>query len=181
MDRDGPLPDRLQRHISSCPSCRQFFEALSSMSGKLRQDLPEPECPEGDALCRRIVSAVDDEGGWVREIRRTSPWQSLWVPAAAACLLLLLVFVVFRSDRGSGETPGKADGIDSSTASDLPEWDLKIQESLDTSELLSLALLEEPLLAEAKRLTRDAEAVGAFFVDLLPLDVLSIGSNGQEK
>ena len=51
--KDGPSPDVLQRHLESCPDCREELEALRA----LRRDLSAWREPEPRALWRWGVAA----------------------------------------------------------------------------------------------------------------------------
>lgn len=172
LDRDGPIPDRVRRHILHCPACRQFHETAAALPEKLRNDLPEKGTPEDLSLCERVVSAVQREGVRERPPRRSVLSRSLWVPVAAASLVLICLLFLLDSGRDNGED-GALDDLASGTESAvISDWDLLTRNDLLDGGSLCIDLVSRPLRAEVERLSRDAEAVSEFFIDFLPVEAL---------
>ncbi|MCX7804667.1 MAG: zf-HC2 domain-containing protein, partial [Planctomycetota bacterium] len=88
---DGRAAGEVRSHLASCESCRRELDRLQRVSAAVRA-LPRVPAPEG--LARRVAIRLAAEAGpRAPAIRRRPPAARMWIPAAAAALLVLSVTI----------------------------------------------------------------------------------------
>jgi len=114
---DGELPspwkEKLESHISGCPSCRKRLEAYRRISEKPCPTSADTADTARERVWRRLESAV---AGNVTTPLSSAPPRRIWlqkrisvpVPAAVAAAVLFIVFASFWviKPAGTAEMPG---------------------------------------------------------------------------
>lgn len=152
-----PLPDELQRHLNSCPSCRAFWSELTSLADAVGND---KDFFLDQATIESAVGSVDRKIDQL-ELKKVTDMRSAWfsyVPAAAAVVLLVgLSFAVYMlgwfgsngelADSAVEDTllaGGAADVIDE-TDLDYILGGMAVDRSVSTSEILYEDLTDDEL------------------------------------
>lgn len=121
---DGRLPpdraEAVRAHVSGCPSCADAVEAYRATGDLLRAWSAagaRERSPQLDVLWTRVRAGIDEKQDASRQRFRLRRW--LWLPAAAALAVFILLFypsVVGRGPISPGDFRVAVESLDSETS-----------------------------------------------------------------
>jgi hypothetical protein len=150
LDENSALPRRAQRHLKSCPSCRQAFESARATGRALSVDSPENNLEPSPFLHGKIMSAVGAERG---QSGRPRPDFARWaLPIVAATFCVIIAGTVWTR-----RTPAPA-GNPSAARWAPTEPALKMRLPNEAQMNQWSAALDAPLEQETQLVLNDAKA-----------------------
>ena len=88
LDYDEPIPQDLQKHLESCPSCRKEYENQKKM-----QDLLKAASPSVPKLSESVMRRIHDEKIEIKETDYTTKRLRLPLGTIAAAVAVLAVYL----------------------------------------------------------------------------------------
>jgi len=170
LDAGEALPTMLAAHVATCDACREHYESLTALEGRLRQSVP-PEAPLSAELRERIRRSVA-----ATSVAPTMTFRRRLIPvltglAAAACVALAVAyFLAARPPRIIDPTPV----VKTDSPNPLAMIGRMRSEAFgELSWTRARELAAAPMEEEMQRVANDARAVGTALLAHLPMDVLA--------
>jgi predicted anti-sigma-YlaC factor YlaD len=169
-----PLPAQVQRHLESCPSCRQYFALHDTLINRLSAESSCAFQPEPPFLHEKIMAAIHAEKNARNTPVRTLPRWLL--PAAGFALLALFVALTFE------KSPQSSHNTTTTTTATAPAANQTAPTPVNTLASIDLptnsvaqwsALLDDPLQTEMTSVIKDAKnAAQSLAANFLPPNYL---------
>ena len=168
QDKGGSLSGITEKHVRHCSDCSEFLDACRSLGKSLKRRTAFSNKRLPKRLTENILSAVHNQGTQIHKVRI-----NLWMPAAAACLALVILIgsllLVFKRNGHKNIPPGK------------DEMGVAIQELRNIYDQVGRdlpanwpQLIERPLAGEYQRLANDTQSAVRFLVACVDVDIARI-------
>ena len=165
QDGDNSPSGITKRHIRRCEDCHRFLNTCRSLGESLTHEAAASNKLLPKRHSENILSAIHGQRNRIHKVRI-----NFWMPAAAACLaLVILIGSLLLVLKPSNVSPGRdemSDGIQelrniyNQVGRDLPAtWP---------------QLIERPLAGEYQRLTNDTQSAVRFLVACVDVDIARI-------
>jgi len=168
QDKGGSPSGITEKHIRHCEDCRRFLNTCRSLGKSLTHEASVSNKRLPRWMSEHILSAVHNQGTQIHKVRI-----NLWMPAAAACLALVILIgsllLVFKRNGHNNIPPGK------------DEMGVAIQELRSIYDQVGRdipanwpQLIERPLAGEYQRLANDTQSAVRFLVACVDVDIARI-------
>ncbi|MBM3834712.1 MAG: hypothetical protein FJ403_15860 [Verrucomicrobia bacterium] len=174
LDFNSPLPERVQKHLRQCPSCRAFHESQVQIAEQLIATAPRHLKTPSPFLHGKIMAAIDRAPIYAGREQRI--WRPGWT-AGFVMLGLVVVFGLLMQHQHSRTKPGNVVAtraeLDSSPSVGLEPLASVVGLPI-TQKLRELSQnLDQPLEAELHSVVHDAkQALHLLAQNFLPDHVL---------
>jgi anti-sigma-K factor RskA len=101
---DAEAQAEFERHLQSCANCRELAARQCEVWSALEEWHPPAASPEFEQNLANRIRAGKRDGTWARRLGISS-WRPL-IPAAAACAVLLVAFLLKYNSRASAPASG---------------------------------------------------------------------------
>jgi hypothetical protein len=168
-DKDNQPLGIIQEHMCNCGNCREFYKTCQSLGERLTREALISNSRTSRRLNEHILEAIPS-----RRTESHKVGMKLWIPAAAACLALIVLIgaslmVMKRNRNNTQHNPAQMSVaiqelrvLYNHVGGDLP--------------IINPGVIERPLANEFKSLRNDTQSAVRFLVACVTVDITDVES-----